>query len=304
MSVVLKLFPFWAILFSVLAFFVPSIFVGLKPYIVSLLIVIMMCMGLSLKIEDFKAVYKKKISILVGIGIQFIMMPLLAFVISKIFNLSLELTAGMMLVGTAAGGTASNVMTYLAKGDLALSVLMTSFSTFFSIFLTPFLTWIYLGQKIEVPVINMIFSLIQVILVPISFGVSINYYFKNFKSKIDNYLPLVSMFCIVLIIAIVVALNQQNIQTVGFILLFAVIIHNVLGLASGYFITKYLGYDEKTARTIGIEVGMQNSGLSVVLALKYFSSLSALPGAIFSVWHNISGSILAGYWQSKKDEKS
>lgn len=304
MSVVLKLFPFWAILFSVLAFFVPSIFVGLKPYIVSLLIVIMMCMGLSLKIEDFKAVYKKKISILVGIGIQFIMMPLLAFVISKIFNLSLELTAGMMLVGTAAGGTASNVMTYLAKGDLALSVLMTSFSTFFSIFLTPFLTWIYLGQKIEVPVINMIFSLIQVILVPISFGVSINYYFKDFKSKIDNYLPLVSMFCIVLIIAIVVALNQQNIQTVGFILFFAVIIHNVLGLVSGYFITKYLGYDEKTARTIGIEVGMQNSGLSVVLALKYFSSLSALPGAIFSVWHNISGSILAGYWQSKKDEKS
>lgn len=233
---------------------------------------------------------------------QFIVMPLAAFVISKLFGFSNEVTAGMMLVGTSAGGTVSNVMTYLAKGDVALSVTMTLLSTLLSIVLMPFLTWLYIGQEVPVPAMNMLISLIKIMLVPIIVGVLINTFFHKLVQKILPALPIISMAAIIAIIAIVVALNVKNIQTVGILVVIGVILHNTAGLVCGYVFSKMLGFDEKTARTVAIEVGMQNSGLSVSLAIKYFGSLAALPGALFSIWHNISGSILASIWHHKSSK--
>lgn len=298
------LFPIFAVLFSLVAFFMPNLFTGLKVYIVSLLMIVMLGMGLTLKLEDFYNVFEKKKAFLIGVLIQFIIMPLAAFFISKAMGFSTEITVGMMLVGTAAGGTASNVMTYIAKGDVALSVSMTFFSTLLSIVLMPFLTLLYIGEKIDVPAMSMLYSLIKIIVIPIALGVFINKFLHKFTEKILPALPVVSISAIILIIAIVVALNNKNIQTAGLGIFFGVILHNALGLFSGYYLSKLFKFDEKTARTVAIEVGMQNSGLSVALAIKYFSTLSALPGAIFSIWHNISGSLLASYWHSKNTKEN
>lgn len=298
------LFPIFAILFSLVAYYMPNLFTGLKAYIVPLLMVIMLGMGLTLKLRDFYDVYKKKKAFLIGVLIQFIIMPLAAFFISKAMGFSNEITVGMMLVGTAAGGTASNVMTYIAKGDVALSVSMTFFSTLLSIVLMPLLTWLYIGEKIDVPALSMLYELIKIIVAPIAFGILINRYLHKFTEQILPVLPIISIVAIILIVAIVVALNNANIQTAGLSIFIGVILHNSLGLFSGYYLSKLFKFDEKTARTVAIEVGMQNSGLSVALAIKYFTSLSALPGAIFSIWHNISGSLLASYWHSKNTKEN
>jgi sodium-dependent transporter len=296
------LFPVLAIILSFIAYFFPSTFIPLKGYIIPLLIVVMLGVGINLSINDFKQILHKKRALLLGVLIQFIVMPLAAFIISIAFGFDDNLTAGMMLVGTSAGGTASNVMTYIAKGDVALSVSMTLFSTLLSIFLMPFLTWLYIGENIPVPAIDMLIDLVKIMLIPISIGVILNQFFHKAVLKITPVLPLISIAAIVIIITIVVALNAKNIQNVGFLVMIAVILHNSSGLLCGYFGSKILGFDEKTAKTVAIEVGMQNSGLSVALAAKYFGSLAALPGALFSVWHNISGSILAGIWGSKSSK--
>ncbi|QKF91263.1 bile acid:sodium symporter family protein [Campylobacter sp. CCUG 57310] len=298
------LFPIAAIVLSFIAYTFPAGFVAIKGYIVPLLVVIMLGMGITLSIDDFKQILHKKKALGLGIFIQFLIMPLAAFLISKAFGFSNEITAGMMLVGTSAGGTASNVMTYLAKGDVALSVSMTLFSTLLSIVLMPFLTWLYIGQEVPVPAMSMLLNLVKIMLVPIVVGVLLNTFFHKFVKKILPALPIISMAAIITIIAIVVALNVKNIQTVGALVALGVVLHNGSGLFCGYFLSKLFGFDEKTARTVAIEVGMQNSGLSVALAVKYFGSLAALPGALFSVWHNLSGSILAGIWSSKSKNEA
>lgn len=293
------IFPITAIVLSVIAYIFPSGFTPLKGYIIPLLVIIMLGMGITLSVDDFKQILHKKKALFIGVATQFVVMPMAAFFISKLFGFSDEITAGMMLVGTSAGGTASNVMTYIAKGDVALSVSMTLCSTLLAIVLMPFLTWVYIGQEVPVPAANMLIDLIKIMLVPIIVGVSINTFFHKFVQKVLPALPVVSMSAIIAIIAIVVALNVKNIQTVGALVVIGVILHNSIGLACGYTFSKIFGLDEKTARTVAIEVGMQNSGLSVSLAIKYFGSLAALPGALFSIWHNISGSILAGVWHSR-----
>jgi len=298
-SFILRFFPFIALLFSTIALAYPGFFVGFKQSIIPLLMLIMLGMGLTLQWQDFAQVLKQKKAVLTGVFIQYTIMPFAAFVISLVLGLSLELTIGMMLVGSTAGGTASNVVAYLAKGDLALSVSMTLVSTLFAIVLLPFLTWVYIGQMVPVPVWDMLINLLKLILLPILIGISINSFFPKTIIKITPILPLVSMFSIIFIIAIIVALNQQNLATVGFSIIAAIVIHNMIGLGSAYWLCKLLKYPEITARTIAIEVGMQNSGLSVALALKYFTISSALPGALFSIWHNISGSFLAAYWRDK-----
>lgn len=260
---------------------------------------VMLSMGMTLSWQNFRSVWQQKSAVLLGVTIQFIIMPLTAFLLAKTLNLSTELTVGLMLVGTTAGGTASNVMAYLAKGDLALSVSMTLVSTLLAVFLLPLLTWLYIGQSIEVPAIGMLLSLIKLILLPVIIGMILNHFFHQKLKKIEPIFPIFSMFTIVLIIAIVVALNHHNLSNVIWLLILAVVLHNLVGLASGYGLAKLFGHNDKTARTLAIEVGMQNSGLSVALAMQYFSSPAALPGAMFSIWHNISGSIFAAYWQRK-----
>jgi len=226
-------------------------------------------------------------------------MPLAAFVISRLLNFSTELLVGMILVGAVSGGTASNVIAFLAKADVALSITMTVVSTLLSIVITPYLTLLYVGQTVPVPVFSMLLSTMKIVLLPVLLGLVLNHFFHKHIAKREELFALLSIGSIIFIIAIVIGLNQERISSIAISMFVGIILHNLIGLSGGYYISKLLGYEHKVCKTVAIEVGMQNSGLAVALATKYFTPLSALPGAIFSIWHNISGSIIAGYWSKK-----
>ncbi|MGR5062969.1 bile acid:sodium symporter family protein [Photobacterium sp. DNB22_13_2] len=299
-----QLFPVWAVIFAVLAFISPGLFVELKTQIVPLLTIIMLAMGVSLSPKDFFNVTQHKRAIGVGVVLQFLIMPLTALLISYLLGFSTELTVGMVLVGSVAGGTSSNVMAFLAKGNVALSISMTAISTLLGVILTPLLVELLVGETVDVPVSAMLMSLVKIVLLPVGIGLVINTFAQKAVAKIHTLLPLVSMVAIVLIIAIVVALNADNLSQVGPMVALAVILHNGIGLTAGYYCCRLLGFNESTCRTIAFEVGLQNSGLATALAMKFFSPASAIAGTIFSVWHNISGSLLAGFWASKKAKQT
>lgn len=298
------LFPLWAILFSIIAYLQPSLVIGFKSWIIPLLILIMFCMGITLKISDFKRVLKRPKIIALTVFLQFLIMPLSAFVISKLFNLSDELLVGMVLVGAVSGGTASNVIAYLAKADVALSITMTICSTLLSIIVTPYLTLFYVGQTVPVPALSMLLSILKIVFIPVVIGIILNHFFHKYIEKRHDIFALFSIIAIVFIIGIIIGLNESKISTIALSLMLAIACHNISGLIGGYYVAKLFGYDKKECKTVAIEVGMQNSGLAVVLAMKYFTPLSALPGAIFSIWHNISGSVLAGIWSKQEEENS
>ena len=291
----LKLFPIWAPLAALIGFLLAPQMAGWGGAIVPLLMVVMLCMGLTLKPADFIAVARFKKAFALGMLLQFSVMPLGALLISILFGLSPELTVGMVLVGSVAGGTSSNVMTYLARGNVALSVSMTDCSTLASVLLTPLLLSLLVGTKVDVPAVDMLLSLFRIILVPVVLGVMINHYAGNFAQRLQPALAPLSVIAILIIIAIVVALNAGNLREVAVTVVFATLTHNVLGLVLGFYAARLLGFDKVICRTIAIEVGMQNSGLATALALKFFAPISALPGAIFSIWLNITGSIFASF---------
>jgi BASS family bile acid:Na+ symporter len=282
----------------------PSLVVGFKSWIIPLLILIMFCMGITLKIDDFKRVLKRPKIIALTVVLQFLFMPLFAFLVSKLFNLSDELIVGMVLVGAVSGGTASNVIAFLAKADVALSITMTIVSTLLSIIITPYLTLFYVGQTVPVPAFSMLLSILKIVFIPVVIGLIINHFFNRYIEKRHDIFALLSIVSIVFIIGIIIGINESKISTIALSLMLAIACHNFLGLISGYYFAKMFGYDKTVCKTVAIEVGMQNSGLAVVLAMKYFTALSALPGAIFSIWHNISGSILAGIWSKEEEENS
>jgi len=296
-----SLFPVWAILLSVIAYIVPSMFVPLKSAIIPLLAVIMFGMGMTLTANDFRRVLQRPKIIVIGALLQFSVMPLAAWLVSLLLGLPTALLVGMVLVGASSGGTASNVVCYLARGDVALSITLTTVSTLLAVVALPGLTWLYVGQSVPVPVLDMLWSVLKIVIAPVMAGVAINGLIGEKLSKIRPLFPLLSVLAIVFIIAIIVALNQPRLAEMGAGVAVAVMLHNLVGLGCGYWLPRLLGYDRRTCRTLAIEVGMQNSGLSVALAVKYFSPLAALPGAIFSIWHNLSGSVLAGYWTRMKD---
>ncbi|MBO1519862.1 bile acid:sodium symporter family protein [Oceanisphaera pacifica] len=299
LALITQLFPLWALLLSALAFFQPELFIGIKSQIIPLLTITMLCMGLTLSFNDFRNVMASKKALVVGVILQFSVMPVVALLIAMLFGFDTELTVGMLLVGSVAGGTSSNVMCYLAKGDTALSISMTAISTLLGVLLTPLLVAMLVGRNIDVPVQSMLISLLQVVVAPVLLGVVLNYALSSFVKRLEPVLPLFSMAAIVLIIAIVVALNADNIVHIGGVVALAVVLHNSCGLLLGYGITALMGFDKKICRTIAFEVGLQNSGLATALAMKFFTPAAALPGTLFSVWHNISGSLLAGYWAKK-----
>lgn len=294
-----NLFPVWAVLCSLCAFWQPEWFTSLKAGIVPLLVVIMLAMGLTLRPADFLNVVKNKRAIGAGLVLQFSVMPLTALMVSTLLGFDPVLTVGMVLVGSVAGGTSSNVMCYLAKGDVALSITMTAISTLVGVLITPLLVAVLAGKSVDVPVAGMLLSLVKIVLVPVAIGVIVNVYFHSVTAKMDDILPLVSMLAIVTIIAIVVALNASQLTQIGPIVALAVIIHNSVGLTLGFWVCRFLGFEKKTCRTVAFEVGLQNSGLATTLAMKFFTPASAVAGTIFSVWHNLSGSVLAGYWAKK-----
>ncbi len=298
-----SLFPLWALLFSVSAFFWPGIYVDMKPAIVPLLGVVMFGMGMTLTWNSFAEVLRRPKVIGVGVLLQFIVMPLTAWLIGTLLGLPLPLLVGLVLVGACPGGTASNVICYLARGDVALSITLTTCSTLLAALATPSLTWLYVGQQVPVPVLDMLWSVARIVLLPVSLGIVVNGLIGTRLQRVKSLFPLISVLAIVVIIAIVVALNQTRLSTIGPAVAIAVVLHNSVGLAGGYWISRLLGWDERICRTIAIEVGMQNSGLGVALAVKYFSAVAAVPGALFSIWHNISGSMLASYWSRKGSQE-
>ncbi|MCG8473019.1 MAG: bile acid:sodium symporter family protein [Desulfobacterales bacterium] len=298
-----RLFVVWALIGSAIAIKMPQTFASFKGLIVPLLMIIMFGMGATLKVSDFIEPLKKPWIIGLGVSVQYLIMPLAAFLISKALGLSNELMVGMVLVGSVSGGTASNVVAFLAGGDVALSIVMTAASTFLAVLLTPFLTHLYVGSTVPVDMMAMLLSILKIVIVPVAAGIVLNALFSEKLTRIRPLFPFVSVVTIVFIIGIIIGLNQPKLATLALPLVLAVALHNACGLAAGYLLPKLCGCDRRTCRTIAIEAGMQNSGLAVALSIKYFTATAALPGAIFSLWHNLSGSFLATVWTSADAKK-
>jgi BASS family bile acid:Na+ symporter len=296
---VTRLFPLWAVLVSLAAYFAPASVAGIAPHVTGLLTLIMLSMGITLSLADFQRVFTRPAPVVAGIALHYLVMPLAAWAIAKALRMPPDLTAGMVLVGSVASGTSSNVMIYLARGDVALSVTISALSTLVGVFATPLLTRLYVDASIAVDVHGMLMSILQIVALPIAIGLAINHLFGKLVRRIEPVLPLVSMVSILLIIAAVVGGTQQSIASVGLVVALGVVLHNGLGLLGGYWGARLLGFDEAVCRTLAIEVGMQNSGLAATLGKLYFAPVAALPGALFSVWHNLSGSLLAGYWAGR-----
>ncbi|AUS88424.1 sodium transporter [Lysinibacillus sp. YS11] len=297
-----KYFAIWVICIAVIAFIAPEPFLIFGGYITILLGIVMFGMGLTLKAVDFKLVITNPVPVIIGVCAQYVIMPLSAFLIAYIMNLPAELAAGLVLLGSVPGGTASNVMVYLAKGNVPLSITMTSFSTLLAPIATPFILLLLAGKWMPVDPIAMFTSIIQVIIIPIILGIIIRRVVPQIVEKSINVIPLISVVAIMIIVSAVVAGNVDTIASADSIIFAAVVLHNAFGLLFGYITARVLGLDESNRRAISIEVGMQNSGLGVALATAHFGPLAALPSVLGAVWHNISGPILATYW-SKKPEK-
>ena len=274
------------------ALFFPGPFSVVKTaWVNNLLGIVMFGMGLTLKPEDFKVVFSRPKDVIVGCVAQFTLMPFLAWALTQVFHLPTELAIG--------------VIPYLSKGDVALSVGMTAVSTVLAPFLTPLLTLLYAGQRVDVNPMSMFMSIVKVVLVPIALGFVVNHFFHKFTEEAVRVLPLVSTTAIVLIICAVVSANSAKIMTSGLLILVVVILHNVLGYLTGFGVGKLLKLDSTKCRAISIEVGMQNSGLATSLAAAHFAQypLATIPGAVFSVWHNISGAILANFFARTAEKK-
>lgn len=297
-----KTFALWVIMFAVLGFLFPDTFKQLTPYIVTLLGIIMFGMGLTISLDDFKEVGKRPFEVVIGVLSQFVIMPLLAVLLTRIIPMSPEVAAGVILVGCCPGGTSSNVMTYLSKGDVALSVACTSVTTLAAPIVTPFLVWLFASQYLPVDATAMFVSILKVILLPLALGFLFQKLVPAIVKSAVPVLPLVSVVGIVLIVAAVVGASKGAIVQSGLLIFAVVVLHNGLGYILGFFAAKVSGLSLAKRKAIAIEVGMQNSGLGAALASTYFSPVAAVPSAIFSVWHNISGAILANYFASREDE--
>ena len=281
---------------ALLALAFPTALQQVRPMVINYLLgAVMFGMGLTLNLQDFKIVFSRPKDVIIGCLAQFTIMPLLAWALASLFRLDEALALGVVLVGCCPGGTASNVITYLAKGDLALSVGMTGVSTVLAPFLTPLLTWALAGKSVDVDVASMFLSILWVVILPIVLGLLVKWLWPKMTEKATDYLPAFSSIAIAMIVAIVIAANAGKLLAGGLIIVVVVMLHNICGLSMGYLIGRLLGLSEPKKRAISIEVGMQNSGLASSLATIHFAAypLATIPGAIFSVWHNLSGAAVA-----------
>ncbi len=294
-------FPFWVLLFAILAFFRPAWFLPLTAAIAPLLGLVMFGMGLTLKGEDFREVARHPIRVLIGVLAQFVIMPGLAWLLCRLLQLPAEIAVGVILVGCCPGGTASNVMTWLSRGDVALSVAITSVTTLLAPLVTPALVWLLASAWLPVSFAAMFLSILQVVLVPIALGLLAQRLLGERTRQVAEVLPLVSVFSIVVIIAAVVAASQARIAESGLLIMAVVMLHNGFGLLLDYLTGKLTGMPLAQRKALAIEVGMQNSGLGAALANAHFSPLAAVPSALFSVWHNLSGSLLAALFRRLDD---
>jgi len=287
---------------AVLALIFPQLLQQIRPTVINYLLgLVMFGMGLTLNLKDFKIVFSRPKDVIIGCLAQFTVMPLLAWMLTRLFSLDEALALGVVLVGCCPGGTASNVITYLAKGDLALSVGMTGVSTLLAPFLTPLLTWALAGKSINVDMVSMFLSILWVVILPIVVGLIVKGMWPQFTDKATDYLPAFSSVAIAFIVAIVISATADRLLAGGLLIVVVVMLHNICGFGIGYLTGRLLGLQEAKKRAISIEVGMQNSGLASSLATIHFAAypLAAIPGAIFSVWHNISGAAIAYLYRKK-----
>lgn len=296
-----KTFALWVVLFAGIALIVPEAFVWLKAYIIWMLGIIMFGMGMTMTVDDFKGVLHNPKAVVIGVVAQFMLMPGLAYLLCQLFQLPPAIAIGVILVGCCPGGTASNVITYMAKGNTALSVACTSVSTILAPILTPAVFYLLASQWIEINALSMLGSILQVVLFPIILGLIVR---SVLKQKVETYIqvmPLISVLAIVAIVAAIIAGSKTQILESGLLILAVVALHNGLGYLLGFGASRLFKLPYADSKAIAIEVGMQNSGLGVALAAVHFaaSPITAVPSAIFSLWHNISGPALATYWASK-----
>ena len=274
------------IAFSALALWQPWIFSWVAPHISTMLGIIMLGMGMALHWQDFSHVLRHPRDLGLGLVVQFGCMPLLAFALCHVFALPPELAMGMILVGTAPGGTASNVLTFIARGDVAFSVAMP-------------LTWLLGGVWVPVDMGGLFWSIVKIVLVPVLLGLLLHHFQRGLVDRLMPFLPLASALVITLVIAGIIAVNAQNILSAGPAIFAAVIAHNLLGLAVGWFAACRLRFAPPRRRALAIEIGTQNSGLATALALAHFTPAAAIAGALFSVWQNISGALLSNFWATR-----
>jgi len=298
-----KYFVVWVLAASGLAVVSPSTFVPVLDYVVPLLGIIMLGMGLTLQPADFKRLVERPVDVGIGAAAQWLVMPLAAYALYLAFDLPDAVGVGLVLVGTAPGGTASNVMAYLGRGDVALSVAITTVTTLAAPIVMPAWTLFILGEAVDVTFMQMFTSIVQIVIIPVVLGFGIRYVLDRQAPEVAEVgvevFPVVSVVAIVAIVAGVVGANVDNILTAGALVLAAVVIHNGIGLGAGYGVGRAFGMSEDRVRTTAFEVGLQNSGLAVALATSLFDPAAALIPALFSVWHNVTGPALASYftWQ-------
>ena len=290
------------LLLVVLALLMPAPFAAIDLWVINpMLGLIMFGMGMTLSPQDFRVVFSRPKDVIIGCAAQFTVMPLLAWVLSWLFDLPPELALGVILVGCCPGGTASNVITYLAKGDLALSVGMTATSTVLAPLMTPLLTWLMAGKFVDVDAVAMLMSIVYVVIGPIAAGFLIQHYMPRFTRWAVAYLPAFSSLMIALLVAIIVGHNAGQLLKGGMVVVLVVILHNIGGFSLGYVLGRLLGLSDDKRKAISIEVGMQNSGLASSLATIHFAAypMAVVPGAIFSVWHNVCGAFVAKLFASR-----
>lgn len=295
-------FALLVVLGGAIGLLLPETTAALSPAIAPLLGVIMFGMGLTLRARDFGVVLRHPRAVFVGLIAQYLVMPLAGWGIATTFGFPSALLVGMILVGASPGGTASNVVVYLARGDVALSVAMTSVSTLLAPLLTPVLVMWFAGNVLPVDAVGLFMSIVKIVLVPVVLGIVVRALFPRWVERALPLLPLVSVAGIVVVVAAVVGGNADSLLSVGVLLLLAVALHNAFGMFLGYLAGRLVGLPESARRAISVEVGMQNSGLAASLATAHFTPLAALPGALFSVWHNLSGALIASFWSRRPVE--
>lgn len=300
-----KTFAFWVLAAAVTAFFYPPAFVWIAPWITWLLGIIMFGMGITLSVDDFREVAKHPAAVGIGVIAHYIIMPGVAYALCKILRLPPEIAVGVLLVGCCPSGTASNVMTYLARGNTALSVACSLASTFLAPVLTPAIFYLLVSEWIHIDASSMFKSVLLVVLVPIVLGVAVQAMLGRQVKKIVTITPLLSVVAIVAIVGAVVGLSQEKIAQTGLLIFAVVVLHNAFGFLLGYAAGRLLGMSHFDCKAIALETGMQNSGLGAALAAVHFKTnpVAAVPSAIFSFWHNITGPLLATYWarQAERD---
>jgi len=303
-----KYFVVWVLAAAGLALVAPEPFVPVLDYVNPLLGIIMLGMGLTLQPADFKRLAERPVDVGIGAVTQWLVMPLAAYALYLLFDLPDAIGVGLVLVGAAPGGTASNVMSYLGRGDVALSVAITTVTTLAAPIVMPAWTLFILGESIDVTFMEMFTNIVQIVIIPVVLGFGIRYVLDRSSPKaaevsVDVF-PVISVAAIVAIVAGVVGANVDNILTAGALVLAAVVLHNGIGLGAGYGVGRLFGMSEDRVRTTAFEVGLQNSGLAVALATSLFDPAAALIPALFSVWHNVTGPALASYFTWRDDQSA